>query len=433
GSAGLNSFRTFDVGAGATVNLHLPSGAGSLVNIVTGGRRSFIDGTVHAPREGRIGGNVYFLNPDGIVVGPDGVINAGALALLTPTREFVDGFFAGGAAGTAAAVSRVLDGAVPVDPAGLISVRGQVRTAGDVDVRAGSVGITGEIRTGTVFVGQQPQAGLGDVINIGGIPVPAGEITEAGHIRIVAEGDVQQAGALHADGDDGQAAGRIFITAGGDVVIEHGSVASAQGPAPSSGAGVQAMSVPGPGGGDATVALRAGGTLVLGGGTVASSSAGGPVVMSAGSIVIDADPLSGGEDVELSAEDSITVAPGVTVSSRQIAGGDHADAASTGSSGNIRLSAPFIAIASNARLLAHATGGHAAGAIELIAEDVDDSGLGELGLPGASAAAKIVIEGGALLKGGDISLRASAQAQDQWDVTAARQLVSNIADAFDLE
>src|SRR5690606_20981608 len=70
---------------------------------------------------------------------------------------------------------------------------------------------------------------------------------------------------------------------------------------------------------------------------------------------------------------------------------------------------------------------------DLIAEDVDDSGLGELGLPGASAAAKIVIEGGALLKGGDISLRASAQAQDQWDVTAARQLVSNIADAFDLE
>src|SRR5690606_24344036 len=283
GSAGLNSFRTFDVGAGATVNLHLPSGAGSLVNIVTGGRRSFIDGTVNALREGRIGGNVYFLNPDGIVGGPDGVINAGALALLTPTREFVDGFFAGGAAGTAAAVSRVLDGAVPADPAGLISVRGQVRTEGDVDVRAGSVGITGELRTGTVFVGQQPQAGLGDVFNIGGIPVPAGEITEAGHIRIVAEGDVQQAGALHADGDDGQAAGRIFITAGGDVVIEHGSVASAQGPAPSSGAGVQAMSVPGPGGGDATVALRAGGTLVLGGGTVASSSAGGPAVMSAGS------------------------------------------------------------------------------------------------------------------------------------------------------
>src|SRR5690606_37641043 len=166
GSAGLNSFRTFDVGAGATVNLHLPSGAGSLVNIVTGGRRSFIDGTVNALRDGRIGGNVYFLNPDGIVVGPDGVINAGARALLTPTREFVDGFFAGAAAGTAAAVSRVLDGAVPVDPAGLISVRGQVRTAGDVDVRAGSVGITGEIRTGTVFVGQQPQAGLGDVINI---------------------------------------------------------------------------------------------------------------------------------------------------------------------------------------------------------------------------------------------------------------------------
>src|SRR5690606_41173068 len=59
---------------------------------------------------------------------------------------------------------------------------------------------------------------------------------------------------------------------------------------------------------------------------------------------------------------------------------------------------------------------------DLIAEDVDDSGLGELGLPGASAAAKIVIEGGALLKGGDISLRASAQAQDQWDVTAARQI-----------
>ena len=92
GSNAFNSFSTFNVGAGNTVNLHVPSAATNLINIVRD-QRTDVYGILNAIKDGQIGGNVWFANPHGFVVGASGVVNVGSLTVTTPTQGFVDGFF----------------------------------------------------------------------------------------------------------------------------------------------------------------------------------------------------------------------------------------------------------------------------------------------------------------------------------------------------
>lgn len=88
----LNVFKQFDVGANDIANMYFKKKDGSteasnLVNMV--GSRININGTVNAIRNQKIGGNLYFLSSDGIVVGAGGVVNAGTLTLMTPSDRFM--------------------------------------------------------------------------------------------------------------------------------------------------------------------------------------------------------------------------------------------------------------------------------------------------------------------------------------------------------
>lgn len=88
----LNVFKQFDVGANDIANMYFNEKDGSteasnLVNMV--GSRININGTVNAIRNQKIGGNLYFLSSDGIVVGAGGVVNAGTLTLMTPSDRFM--------------------------------------------------------------------------------------------------------------------------------------------------------------------------------------------------------------------------------------------------------------------------------------------------------------------------------------------------------
>lgn len=91
GSVGLNRFTNFDVTNGQTANLFFQKTAdgptvNTLVNMVQ--NQINIAGTVNAVRNNQIGGHLYFLSPQGMVVGATGVINAGALTVMTPTEDF---------------------------------------------------------------------------------------------------------------------------------------------------------------------------------------------------------------------------------------------------------------------------------------------------------------------------------------------------------
>ena len=92
GDVGLNRFKTFEVGAGQIANLYFKTSAtdtnhlNTLVNTVQ--EQISISGTVNAIRNNTIGGNLYFLSPKGMVVGSNGVINAGSLTVIGTGKTF---------------------------------------------------------------------------------------------------------------------------------------------------------------------------------------------------------------------------------------------------------------------------------------------------------------------------------------------------------
>src|SRR5450830_443377 len=113
GSNAFNSFATFNVPMASTTNLHVPTGAANLINLVRD-ERSSIDGALNAIKDGRIGGNVWFVNPYGLIVGASGTVNVGSLNVVTPAPQFVDNFFMSSGVANPESVSSLLSGTTPV-------------------------------------------------------------------------------------------------------------------------------------------------------------------------------------------------------------------------------------------------------------------------------------------------------------------------------
>ncbi|MDO4203129.1 MAG: leukotoxin LktA family filamentous adhesin [Selenomonadaceae bacterium] len=97
GSVGLNRFEYFDVASGQVANLFFQNKpenpadtrtVNTLVNMVQ--NQINIAGTVNAVRDNKIGGHLFFLSPGGMVVSATGVINAGALTVMTPPADFFE-------------------------------------------------------------------------------------------------------------------------------------------------------------------------------------------------------------------------------------------------------------------------------------------------------------------------------------------------------
>ena len=141
---GFNAFTNFNLGAGDTANLNLPDNTDNLVNMVTGNNKSFIDGMLNAFRSGKIGGNVFFLNPNGIAIGASGIVNVGALTLATPDKSYINSILEDNSKFAADAFSKaVLDGDVPINRSGSISVKGKINAYYGAAIHAGNVEISG--------------------------------------------------------------------------------------------------------------------------------------------------------------------------------------------------------------------------------------------------------------------------------------------------
>ena len=85
-NVGLNVFKTFKVNNNDVANIHFNNKANnqkadSVVNNVLS--RIEVNGVVNAIKENKIGGNLYFISKDGMLVGSKGVINAGAVTITT--------------------------------------------------------------------------------------------------------------------------------------------------------------------------------------------------------------------------------------------------------------------------------------------------------------------------------------------------------------
>ena len=81
----VNRFSRFELGSGDIANMYFrlnKSGLdkSNLINLVN--NKVDINGTVNAIKGGRIDGNLFFISPTGIAVGPSGVINTGSFTGL---------------------------------------------------------------------------------------------------------------------------------------------------------------------------------------------------------------------------------------------------------------------------------------------------------------------------------------------------------------
>ncbi|MGM9568613.1 MAG: leukotoxin LktA family filamentous adhesin, partial [Phascolarctobacterium sp.] len=141
----------FDVGAGQIANLYFQkqgdtTALNTLVNTVE--NQISISGTVNAVRNNKIGGNLYFLSPKGMVVGAEGVINAGALTVIGTDKNFSNAIDAANA---------VAANSWKVENDSEITINGQVNAMTGIDLRAARLalakGSSGAplLQTGVVF------------------------------------------------------------------------------------------------------------------------------------------------------------------------------------------------------------------------------------------------------------------------------------------
>lgn len=296
GANAFNSFKNFNVAGGDIANLQLPTGVSNLVNLIGGGQ-STINGIVNAIQNGKIGGNVFFANPDGIVIGAAGVLNVGSLHLSTPTRAFVDGFFTGAnGAPLDSSVSAVLSGSLPITPDGLISVAGKINAARDITLRAGTINVDAgaALFSGARF--NTPNADFSDVVNTNGLQAATNVVEQQGRIFLTAAKSVTIQGALNAPGDPTHAGGEIRVESAGTIDVNGGASLSAKGNAP---------------GADGSIALVADNTAA-GGSSAEASVRVENATLTAGDITVSAKSAA---KYDLSAQSQMDVVGGTSVDS----------------------------------------------------------------------------------------------------------------------
>lgn len=177
GDIAINEFAKFQLDANDIANLYFHKqgetiNAGNLLNFVN--TRIDINGTVNAIRNGTIGGNLFFLSPEGMAVGKSGVINTGALYVMAPATtslpgesnyESLKGVFNTGAA-TEDHLNAIKNGSplIPLNPSGTISVLGKINAADDVKLYAAQIAmgrnLTGQAIDGTAAGGVEKAAAI---------------------------------------------------------------------------------------------------------------------------------------------------------------------------------------------------------------------------------------------------------------------------------
>lgn len=148
GSVAANKFTQFRVGEKHLVDMHLPENTNHLVNFVD--NKISVNGTVNALKENKIGGNLYFVSPQGMIVGKTGVINAGSLTAVITTddaykkySELSDKKLPLGLGQTEeqalATLQKMQQGEVPLNPVGVITVNGSINAGNRITLAASQI------------------------------------------------------------------------------------------------------------------------------------------------------------------------------------------------------------------------------------------------------------------------------------------------------
>ncbi|PDT90960.1 leukotoxin LktA family filamentous adhesin [Bradyrhizobium sp. Y36] len=438
GNNAFNSFSQFSVGQGNTVNLQLPTGTQNLVNIVRDAP-VYVNGTLNSYMNGAIGGNVYFADPKGFVVGRSGVVNVGSLNVSTPTREFTDSLIGAGGQINQSAVGNLMAGSFPVSPDGNIRIYGRVNAQDGVR-------LTGQ----NVFVGGASQRDIANLdhaakfaasVNSKGLRSASSITVSNGSIHIGAVNNARVNGRLTAKSQTATPS-NITVQAGNNIEIGKNArlnIASKTGDAGeirlkaaqnltvSGGAKFNASAKTGNAG---LVDFSANGVIDIGQGIKVKLSADNGkagtllidptdlvigdtaqgdagVTLSNGSVAAAINGLSAGATYLIQADNSVTLAAHAVVDTRRL----DANGYSTGNANDIRIEARIIDIQNGAQILAQtvnaASTHYTSGNVTLAATASDSKLSGQ-----ATATSGITVDG--RITGGDITIASVSTASSSF-------------------
>ena len=313
GSAIVN-WRDFSIGAGGSVDIRQPGAGAAMLNRVTGDATSEIHGRLTAT------GQVHLVNPNGIVIGPSGRVEAAGFTASTLDMRDED-FLAGQARfrgdGRSAAVRN--HGTIDILPGGYAAlIGGQVENAGTIRVPRGRVGLAAGEEVLLDLAGDRflqvtlPSGATDDeealIAHSGRIEAGRVEI-EAATARDAARHAINLSGVVEAQSVSGRNGAVILGGGPGGQVTVSGRV-SARAPVT---AAVETSPVPParPTGGEITVT---GAEIVLTGATLDASGPGG-----GGEIRIGGDLMGGGS---LPRARSLSVDTDTTITADALTQGD---------------------------------------------------------------------------------------------------------------
>lgn len=237
GNVATNVFSDFKLDAGHIANLYFKTSkdssteAANLVNLVN--NKIDIGGTVNAIKNNTIGGNLFFISPKGIAVGKDGVINAAAINMMTPSADAFEKMLNGTGLTTvkkedaedSEKESKAAEGgisgefkladkeddifivknigevqkmAVPVNPDGSIVVLGRLNAPDGVKLKAATVQIGGSVKTGE---GEEAKEVKADKAGITTGEIDFTDLVNAGDAKAEISGDLKVKKSSDASGD----------------------------------------------------------------------------------------------------------------------------------------------------------------------------------------------------------------------------------------
>ena len=457
-----NSFSNFEEGVGQQVDLYVPNQAGNLVNIVRNGP-VVVNGVLNSYKSGRIGGNVFFSDSHGFIVGQSGTINVGALTVNTPTSKFLDGVIGADGKVNDAAAGQLMSGNVPLSDDGVISISGTINARNGITLQGQSVAIYGKDGAPVTGKDLSQRQKFAATVGTNGLVEGGALVVRNGSISIVAAGNVHIAGRVIANATRPGAGGHITVRSGGNTSLASTAYFSANGAGPTGNGGSVSVVAAN------TVSVADGATFNARG---AGSGTGGFVEISGktaqiGSINLDLDS-DAGQDGELlldpdnliigttgSAADTSYAANISTSGTNIVESADKSIEVVGGGSiisggGNISLTAPVITLddgsvinAGTGKVTLTATqtaGGHATitiddatvtgGDIDLEASSTITSGLLLVTVPDAEAA--IALNNSHITATGTLTANATASSEGDLDNLPLGVVVNTVAATIDV-
>ncbi len=222
------NWNSFDVADGAVVHFQQPSAHSSVLNRVTGASVSHIDGLLSS------NGRVYLLNPNGIIIGPGGVIRVAEFVgstLALSDSQFLAGKDMNFRGSSQAAI--VNYGTIDAIGGDVYLIAANVANHGSITAPNGSANLVAAndvllTQDHQIFI--RPGRGTGD-----GIGVENRGTIDAAVARLLADGNmyalaINNSGVVRANGI-ASVDGRVMLIAQGGSIVNTGTIAAKNGQA----------------------------------------------------------------------------------------------------------------------------------------------------------------------------------------------------------